>query len=1032
VSILPAKLAVGVILHQTVVRLTAANGSSIPVHGETSIEFAIPDLRRKFTWTFVVADTSNALLGADFLSNFRMVVDCGNKKLIDGLTVKSARVFSVNSQVTKIIINDSSNQCHEVRNLLNKYPYLTSPRNINDLANNKPKIYHRIETGDSPPVYCKIRQLHPEKENAAKNEYGCLMSAGIMRRSESSWSSALHVVPKTKPGEWRPVGDYRALNSITKPDRYPIPNIWNVTSKLHGMSVFSKLDLSRAYHHIPIHPDDVEKTAVSTSFGMYEFLYMPFGLRNAAATFQRFVDSVFFKCKCVFVYLDDILVFSKDESQHIKDLDEVLNILSDNNMKLCLDKCSFLQTKLDFLGCELSANGVSPSKKKLYEIGEFPQPTNSKSLRSFLGLVNFYRRLIPNFATIVFPLTELIKKFPNEKKLNIPDNAVDAFNKIKLELSSVAALPYPETSVSHYQLVTDSSSFAIGAALHQIVNNQAIPIGFFSKKLSDSQKKYSAYDRELLAAYLSVLHFKPMIEGRNVTLFTDHKTLATAFKSLSPAKSDRQQRHLAFLTEYVADVQYIRGDQNVVADCLSRPVNAVSLDLTDLPALAEAQLTDNETKENSHKLKSYNITPDKILWCDVSTQCPRPFIPFSARESIFNQFHAMSHPGIKSTVKMIKSRYFYPNMDRDIRERVRQCESCQQAKILRHTKSEVCSFNLPAGRFEAVHIDIVGPLPAARQFENNFTSNYRYLLTCVDRATRWIEAVPLVEITASTVAVAFLETWVSRFGVPLHVLTDRGAQFESELFKKLASLTGFDRLRTTSYHPQTNGMVERVHKTVKTSVMAKNKSWLVSLPIVLLSIRSIQNDSGYSPFTAVTGGNLFIPRVIVEPEIEKECRPEAIAELSKAMASIDFQNLSLGTNHSSPKPYVPADLKDCSHVWLRIDRVRRSLEAPYSGPFEVVKRLPKIFVIKVGANEQTVSIDRLKPAVLRRSTSSNATPVASTKPDTEETIREDSRNLVDSDKIDVPKINVPKINVPASSRSGRKIKFNPNPDYVFY
>ena len=309
--------------------------------------------------------------------------------------------------------------------------------------------------------------------------------------------------------------------------------------------------------------------------------------------------------------------------------------------------------------------------------------------------------------------------------------------------------------------------------------------------------RYSTVDRELLAAYLSVLHFRHLIEGRQVLLLTDHKPLCGAFYSLNPAKSDRQQRQLAILTEFISDIEHVNGSQNIVADCLSRPT-LVQIDACDLPALAEAQASDTEIQS----------------FCDLSTSYPRPFVPCKLRESIFYSIHSINHPGIKSSIKMIKAIYYWPNMDKSIKEFCTSCTACQQAKVYKHTKSPIQTLEISPARFHTVHIDILGPLPPAKSPNSSYIRPYRYSLTCIDRTTRWIEAQPISEITASSVAEAFINTWVTRWGVPLHVITDRGRQLESKLFSEVAKIIGFYRLRTTAYHPQCNGLIERMHRTV--------------------------------------------------------------------------------------------------------------------------------------------------------------------------------------------------------------------------
>ena len=303
--------------------------------------------------------------------------------------------------------------------------------------------------------------------------------------------------------------------------------------------------------------------------------------------------------------------------------------------------------------------------------------------------------------------------------------------------------------------------------------------------------RYSTFDRELLAAYLSVLHFRHLIEGRQVLLLTDHKPLCGTFYSLNPAKSDRQQRQLAILTEFISDIEHVKGSQNIIADCLSRTILAVQIDACDLPALAEAQASDTVI-QSFQDLKKFTIPGDnQFIWCDLSTPYPRPFVPSKLRESIFYSIYSIIHPGIKSSIKMIKARYYWPNIDKSIKEFCASCTACQQAKVYKNTKSPIQTLEIPSARFNTVRIDIVRALPPAKSPNSSYISPYRYILTCIDRTTRWVEAQPIIEITASSVAEAFINTWVTLWGVPLHVINDRARQFESELFSEVAKVIGF-------------------------------------------------------------------------------------------------------------------------------------------------------------------------------------------------------------------------------------------------
>ena len=337
-------------------------------------------------------------MGIDFLQNFGLYINCKDKLLEDNVTKLKVNLKNANCTMN-ILINNSSVP-EEVNHSLKKYTHLTSP--YSNEESTYCGVYHRIDTGSHAPVFAKTRQLSEKNLKLAQAEFRKLQSNGVISPSDSNWSSTLHIVPKSN-GEIRPCGDYRSLNTITKPDRYPVPNVNSFSSTLHNKCCFSKIDLTAAYHQIKIHPDDICKTAMTTPFGLYHYHTMPFGLRNAAATFQRMMDKIFSKLSCVFTYIDDILVFSDNEKSHLADLEQVLN----DNLKISIAKCVFNVTQLDFLGYNISKGGLKPIQQKLNELEEFAVPNCSKSLRRFLGMIGFYRKLIPNFAKVVLPLTNL-------------------------------------------------------------------------------------------------------------------------------------------------------------------------------------------------------------------------------------------------------------------------------------------------------------------------------------------------------------------------------------------------------------------------------------------------------------------------------------------------------------------------------------------------------------------------------------------------------------------------------------------------
>lgn len=433
------------------------------------------------------------------------------------------------------------------------------------------RIKHHIKTTDEHPIYTKSYRYPEIHRQEVRGQIDKMLSQNIIRPSYSPWSSPIWVVPKKADAsgkqKWRIVVDYRKLNDKTISDKYPIPNITQLLDKLGRCQYFTTLDLASGFHQIEMNPEDIPKTAFNTENGHYEYLRMPFGLKNAPATFQRVMEDVLrgLQNNICLVYLDDIIIFSTSLQEHLERLKLVFDRLRDSNFKIQLDKSEFLQKEVSYLGHVVTPDGVKPNPDKINSILNYPIPKNPKQIKGFLGLLGYYRKFIPSFAKITKPMTNCLKK---DAKIDINDPTYrNCFEHCKTLLVNEPILQYPDFN-QIFHLTTDASNYAIGAVLSQGPIGQDRPIAYASRTLNNHEINYSTIEKELLAIVWATKYFRPYLFGRKFNILTDHKPLQWLFSLKEP--NSKMVRWRLKLEEFDYTIIYKKGTQNKVADPLSR------------------------------------------------------------------------------------------------------------------------------------------------------------------------------------------------------------------------------------------------------------------------------------------------------------------------------------------------------------------------------------------------------------------------------------------------------------------------------
>lgn len=773
-------------------------------------------------------------------------------------------------------LNES--QKAQMLDLLNKHKSVFANQ-VSDLTGCN-TINHRIYLTDDIPVRSKPYRTPHALRNELKKQVGELLEAGIISESDSAYASPVILVKK-RNGSYRLVCDYRKLNLKTQPLSFPLPLIADIIDSLEGGKFFSSLDLCSGYWQMNLDPRDRHKTAFCTDFGLYAYSRLPQGLRNAASSFQRLLEIVLVGLKefNINTYLDDLIIASAGYEEHLQKLDMLFSRLSLHNLKVNPAKCQLAQTEINYLGFKIKEGKIYPEDRNILAVKRFPIPDCKKKVRSFLGLCNFYRKFIKDFAEIALPLTNLTK---GKIKFKWDDRANEAFNKLKEALINYPCLILPNVN-KEFIIHTDASSFAIGSVLSQIgEDNELHPIGYASRRLKEPEVNYSVYDKELLGIVWGINNFRHYLFGRRFTLFCDQQSLSHA---LTLKDSGRVTRWALNLQNYDYVVKHTPGKCNIPADVLSRNVNVITIDKENIIAspFSNDRLISLQ-EEDAFCTMVHNLLKDKdrislknieyfkrdgILYCYQKSKLrklnrDKLVVPRALITEVLEKAHdsvSSAHPGYMRTLYRVRTNYFWEGMSKIILNYIKSCPLCVKKRGYRKgDKAPLQRSFKPQRPFEAVGMDAVGPLPLT--YDGN-----KHIIVICDYFTKWAEAYAVPDLRTETVALVF-EKFIATHGVPERLITDRGTSFLSEAIKAVYNKLKIDKHSTTSFHPSADGMVEKTNSTVvnalKNLVEEAQEDWDKYIHLALLAYRtSFQSAIKDTPAHLVYGRDLVLPLDII-------------------------------------------------------------------------------------------------------------------------------------------------------------------------
>ena len=786
----------------------------------------------------ISCEESMKSVNADF-----MIIQGNHTPLLGRDTATELGILSIGANVN--VVNAKSE-------IVSKFPDIFS--GLGKLKDYQLKIH---VDKNVKPIAQPVRRLPFNIRKSVELKLKELEDLDVIERVEgpTEWFSPLVVVPKRSSNEIRICVDMRRANQAVIRERHPIPTVDEILQELNGATVFSKIDLKWGFHQIELEPESRNITTFTTHVGLFRYKRLMFGISCAPEMYQQCVQLALQGCEGQRNISDDVIVYGSTQEEHDQRLEKVLQRMREKGLKLNPNKCNFNMSRMTFMGHVLSEKGISPAESKVEAVKNARNPENPSEVRSFLGLVNYCSRYIPNFSTVSAPLRELTKA---RVKWTWNSEHQKSFDKLKELLASAKTLAYYDKE-AETQVIVDASPVGLGAILSQRQRDGNFrPVSYASRTLTDVERRYSQTEKEALAVVWGCERFHLYLYGKDFVLISDHKPLEVIFspKSKPPARIERWAMRLQ---PYTFKVKYKPGPKNV-ADCLSRLTqvevksrnvaeeyayfvmqNAVPNAMT-MESIQDASKRDSDINQilNGKISKSnqyFNVRRELSVVDGVLLRGTRIVIPAKLRKRTLQLAHE-GHQGIVKTKLRLREKVWWPGIDKDAENMVRTCKPCQLVGPSPRPEPIVPT-EMPKGPWQDICADLMGPFPTGE-----------YVFVVVDYYSRWQEVAVLKTVNSEKI-IQCLEIMFATHGLPVTLKTDNGPQFVSKEFKDYLKHYGIKHYHTTPYWPQANGEVERQNRTLLKAfrtINAEKRDWRREIPKFLLAYRSTPHaTTGKSP-----------------------------------------------------------------------------------------------------------------------------------------------------------------------------------------